>query len=184
LQHVTNNSLRPLAAVATSHDPVPVAIAQAFGKVCAPKKVVALIGGTSEGRAAAAAAAPIHHLATSCNGRAAYQLDVDALFAEASGESGSREGAMSRVAGILHSFQGEDPSLLVIESFQRLLQTRSPYVLAFTNLPPNLRVVAGVPDLQREKFEFDIEQTPALRGRLHLVEMDGPAATSSWLDFG
>jgi hypothetical protein len=184
LQHVTNNSLRPLPAVATSHDPVPVAIAQALGKVRAPKTVVALIGGTSEGRATAATAAPIDPPATNGNSRAAYQLDVDALFAEASGESRSHEDAMSRVAGILHSFQGDDPSLLVIESFQRLLETRSPYVLAFTNLPPNLRVVAGVPNLKREKFELDVEQTPALRGRLHLVEMDGTAATSSGLDFG
>jgi len=169
--------------VATSHDPVPFAIAQAFGKVCAPKKVVALIGGTPEERAIAAASAPIHHLSPNRNGGSAYQLDVAKLFSETSKGSGSRDDATSRVAGIVRSFQGGvDPSLLVIEHFEELLETRSPYVLAFTNLPPNLRVVAGVAESEREKFETGLRQTPALRGRLHRVEMDWLSEVRNWLE--
>jgi hypothetical protein len=183
LPHVTNNSLRPLPAVATSHDPVPFAIAQAFGKVCAPKKVVALIGGTPEDRATAAASAPIHHLSSNGNGGSAYQLDVAKLFHETAAEQGSRDDALSTVAGIVHSFHdGQETSLLVIESFEKLLETRSPYVLAFTNLPSNLRVVAGVPEPEREKFELGLQQTPALRGRFHRVEMDWLAEVQSWLE--
>jgi hypothetical protein len=170
--------------MATSHAPVPFAIALAFGKVCAPKKVVALIGGTPEERATAAAAAPIHHLSSNGRGAPAYQLDVAELLFETSGERSLRDDAMSRVAEILHSFRSEDPSLLVIESFEKLLETQSPYVLAFTNLPPNLRVVAGVAEDQVEKFETGIELNPALRGRLHLVKMDGLAQILNWPEFG